>query len=926
MKKILIFILAVCSLLAFNACSQTGHTHAFGTQWAVDSTSHWHACDCGEKGDYSEHSFGEWEVTKYPTATENGKQQRACSVCKYKETQTLEALGGNHTHKSASPATCTADEVCVDCGAVMAVKTGHNEVVDKQVEPTCVKTGLTEGKHCSKCGEVFLAQEKIPALGHIEVVDAYVAPTCDVDGKTEGKHCSRCNGIIVLQNAIPATGHTWGEGIVDGNATVYTCQICGGTKEDYVSDYKVVRGSAEPIRNGVASTSANTIALYEGGEFESGTISIKMKVGAEAGDNGLIFGLQNNSSVVSFWEGYGITYYFFFVSQYGMAYLGKTTNGSWTVCGEVPLPSYSLNKSYTLTVSRDKSNADYDLINCYIDGELYVAYKDAVARDGVQYGIRAGSPGVEFSDLKTDSSISSEGSSLEGYYIANGLFMNENGKAVSKVANSIAELENSEFVYGTLEVTVKNNGAADNGLIFDVTSNASHIYWENNVSYYFFFVNKDGVVLLGKVDDGTWTLCQESVYNGYDPNGTYNLKIEKDSTTIYGYVNGSSYIAFSDSAPLTGTGYGLRAGGAGVAFTNLSCNSITEITDTYATDLDVVSGKFTGVNGSVKSRINENVALIKNASMSEGTLTATIQTVSNSKAGLVFGYSNDENGEIYYRLVACKSTQSINVEKVVNGTFTTLFTNYASAAFKANKDFNYRVVINNGEAYCYFWRTLYYVVDLQSAGTGAGLYSENAGAVFSNYKVSSSAEYDTCDTLLFGHSYFEGWGNYASDLASIDSYDFGECLNIGIGGSQASHWKKFKESLVKYDAKLGIYMIGINDLTSGVSPSTVVNNIKETLLYIKSVNADFKAVVISVNHCPARTNIASKISEANNLMEALCNQYDWMTYAEIEYAYCDDGINPSSAWFTDGLHLTAAGYSLKLTPAIEQALIKFKEN
>jgi lysophospholipase L1-like esterase len=387
-----------------------------------------------------------------------------------------------------------------------------------------------------------------------------------------------------------------------------------------------------------------------------------------------------------------------------------------------------------------------------------------------------------------------------------------------------------------------------------------------------------------------------------------------------------AYVAFSDTAPLTGTSYGVRAGSSGVEFTNLSCNSTTEVTETYATDIEVVSGKFTGKNGNVKSRVNDNVALIKGASMEEGTLTATIQTVSNSKAGLVFGYSNDENGEIYYRLVACKSTQSINVEKVVNGTFTTLFTNYASAGFNANKEFKYRVVINNGEAYCYFWKTLYYVVDLQSAGTGVGLYAENAGAVFSNYAVSSNAEYDTCDTLLFGHSYFELWNNYAKDLESINSYDLGECLNIGIGGSQASHWKKFKETLVKYDAKLGIYMIGINDLTAGVSPSTVVNNIKETLLYIKSVNADFKAVVISVNHCPARTNIASKISETNNLMEALCNQYDWMSYAEIEYAYCDDGVNPSAAWFTDGLHLTASGYRVKLIPAIEQALIKIKEN
>ena len=50
--------------------------------------------------------------------------------------------------------------------ALLAGDGTGKEVTDEAVSPTCTSTGLTEGKHCSVCNKVLVAQEEVAKTQH----------------------------------------------------------------------------------------------------------------------------------------------------------------------------------------------------------------------------------------------------------------------------------------------------------------------------------------------------------------------------------------------------------------------------------------------------------------------------------------------------------------------------------------------------------------------------------------------------------------------------------------------------------------------------------------------------------------------------------------------------------------------------------------
>lgn len=146
----------------------------------------------------------------------------------------------------------------------------------------------------------------------------------------------------------------------------------------------------------------------------------------------------------------------------------------------------------------------------------------------------------------------------------------ENGVYTATTSSSIyANLDASTpFPYGTISADIMNN-ASDSGIVFALSANANS-FWEGaGVSYYFAFINFEGILYLGRTHNGSWSALAYTDITGFNPSNTYNLKVLYRVEKIVLFLDGVPLLSFRTDEPLTGTGWGIRTGTAGAKISNL---------------------------------------------------------------------------------------------------------------------------------------------------------------------------------------------------------------------------------------------------------------------------------------------------------------------------------------------------------------------
>ena len=257
---LLVFILSALVLCSCSECDIFGHSMTSHTVAPTCTEAGYQYSRCSYCGAETAHrpiaALGHkesfiWTTTRVATCAEEGERAKLCERCN--APVTTEVLSKpEHTPSGwtvIEPKTCYEDgeraKICTECNQHVqteVLKAGHTVKILKATDATCTESGLTQGKMCTECEQILVAQEIIPALNHDYRSVAATSPTCSQYGYTEGVQCFNCKEwtsgheqidkiehTVVIDAAVPATCTE--SGLSEGSH----CSVC---KEVFVKQNK----------------------------------------------------------------------------------------------------------------------------------------------------------------------------------------------------------------------------------------------------------------------------------------------------------------------------------------------------------------------------------------------------------------------------------------------------------------------------------------------------------------------------------------------------------------------------------------------------------------------------------------------------------------------------------------------------------------
>ena len=204
--------------------------------------------------------------------------------------------------------------ICGFCGKIEKTEViygGHVWHEDERIDATCTQPGKVK-YFCEMCNS-GRKEEILPALGHTVVKDAGIAATCTKDGLTEGSHCSVCGEVLEEQKKVLATGHKFSSWKTTSQATVFSpekqsrsCSACGKREQRQVGSKlqrkMTVSATTLPLKTKQKTTVLKVTGLAKGDSivsWKSSNTKIAKVIGRTNGTSTITAGTKTGKAKIT---------------------------------------------------------------------------------------------------------------------------------------------------------------------------------------------------------------------------------------------------------------------------------------------------------------------------------------------------------------------------------------------------------------------------------------------------------------------------------------------------------------------------------------------------------------------------------------------------------------------------------------------------